>query len=148
MGSHVLEVSETIHDTGGLPCPPEVVHEGDSARTGVACWDPAAPPATPLPSPAPHHATPRCLFAQPDNIYEFGAQYFSALLQGPDGQDEGPSTSGLGLGNVATAAMAMDISKVTAGELEPMVLREWGLTPSTTSSMCALCGASWVLAQQ
>ena len=85
--------------------------------------DSALPASSPPPCLKPVHTTlPR---TEPDNIYEFGAQYFTALLQqGQEGGDEGPSTSGLGLGNVASAALGMDISKLSAAELEPIVLRE------------------------
>lgn len=64
---------------------------------------------------------------QPDNIYEFGAQYFGALLESQragQGYGEGPSTSGGALGNVALTAAEIDVTSLSPAELEPLVLSE------------------------
>ncbi len=66
---------------------------------------------------------------QPDNIYEFGAQYFGALLEqqrSGTGYGDGPSTSGGGaLGSVAAAAAGIDVTSLSPAELEPIVMSEY-----------------------
>uniref|UniRef100_A0A7S0RF79 EF-hand domain-containing protein n=1 Tax=Chlamydomonas leiostraca TaxID=1034604 RepID=A0A7S0RF79_9CHLO len=74
--------------------------------------------------------TREVLRAQPENIYEFGAQYFGDLLasgRGIDapssrGADGAPSTSA-GLESVQTTATTLDIAKLTPAELEPLILQ-------------------------
>jgi hypothetical protein len=65
---------------------------------------------------------------QPDNIYEFGAQYFGALLEqqrSGTGYGDGPSTSGGALGSVAAAAAGIDVTSLSPAELEPIVMSEY-----------------------
>jgi len=71
--------------------------------------------------------TREILRAQPDSIYEFGAQYFSQLIEeqktGGKATGEGPSTSGAAISSVQQAAAELDLSSLTPSELEPIILR-------------------------
>lgn len=74
-----------------------------------------------------HVSTPA---PQPDNIYDFGAQYFAELLatSAPPGAAHATSASATAedaLGVKAVAA-SIDIKSLTPAELEPIVLREYG----------------------
>lgn len=70
---------------------------------------------------------------QPENIYDFGAKYFSDLLaqqQAGDSQTGGAAygadgRAAPGLENVRETATTLDIGKLTPAELEPVILREW-----------------------
>ena len=69
--------------------------------------------------------------AQPENIYEFGAQYFSELLAASAPKEPTvaafPEASAVGEGDelaVKKVAEAIDIKKLTPAELEPIILRE------------------------
>jgi hypothetical protein len=77
---------------------------------------------------------PYCVCLQPDNIYEFGARYFKDLLEHSKGSQP---VSGAPAGNVQAepasglnkfteTATTLDLTKLTAAELEPIILSEWG----------------------
>jgi hypothetical protein len=75
------------------------------------------------------------LNTQPDNIYEFGAQYFQQLLGQPSKDAASASAHGSREGRPVTpqtvqldtmkeAAVAIDLSSLSPTELEQMLLRK------------------------
>lgn len=63
---------------------------------------------------------------QPDNIYNFGATYFADLLSAtsyPENTQEIPQFPGDDFG-VQEVAGLIDVTKLSPGELEPIILGE------------------------
>ena len=66
---------------------------------------------------------------QPDNIYDFGAQYFAELLA-TSAPPVAASASAVAADEdslgVRAVAASIDVKSLSPAELEPIVLREWG----------------------
>ena len=66
------------------------------------------------------------LTLQPDNIYEFGAQYFQGMLSSTASK-AAPAPQELDIGaplDVEEAATFIDIANLTPAELEPLLMSE------------------------
>jgi hypothetical protein len=79
---------------------------------------------------------------QPDNIYEFGARYFKDLLEHSKGSQLVSAPPGnvqaepaTGLNKFTETATTLDLTKLTAAELEPIILSEWGFTGRQHASL-------------
>ena len=66
---------------------------------------------------------------QPENIYDFGAQYFAELLA-TSAPPVAASASAVAADEdslgVRAVAASIDVKSLSPAELEPIVLREWG----------------------